>query len=252
MPSPDADEEFEFLVNLLASDGVGPDPLLGAASGGSPSRKGQGDRGFGIRRGSDGKLDLGRVKAFYESKNVVGSGRDGPWLTDNSRDHPGKGVDNVGLALEGDISVSRSASDREDEMVPPSSEHFEPAFHGADPLDDLQQGHAEASVSPPPIEDPRQWVDLLSEREAKQLLLEISGALKLKLPLDNDPGPVADRPRTLDEVKNVVEFLMKMDELVWRRSEYGADHGVFDSKNTSAVEERVRLWERIARGHCAE
>ena len=39
-----------------------------------------------------------------------------------------------------------------------------------------------------------------------------------------------------------------MDELVWRRSEYGADRGVFDPENILAVEERVRLWERIARG----
>lgn len=48
-----------------------------------------------------------------------------------------------------------------------------------------------------------------------------------------------------------MEFLVKMDELVWRRSEHGADHGVFDQRNVSAVEERVRLWERIARGPCS-
>lgn len=73
--------------------------------------------------------------------------------------------------------------------------------------------------------------------------------MKLKLPLDDDPGSAPGRPRTLGEVKNIVEFLVEMDELVWRRSEHGADRGVFDSKNISAVGERIRLWEKIARGH---
>jgi hypothetical protein len=35
----------------------------------------------------------------------------------------------------------------------------------------LQEGRAKASASPPLIEKPRQWVDLVSEQEAKQLLL---------------------------------------------------------------------------------
>ena len=112
---------------------------------------------------------------------------------------------------------------------------------------------------------PGRWVDLISEQEAKQLLFvctfshhdqprsplniqEISDALRLKVPPDSDPRSATDGPRTLNDVKNVVEFLARIDELAWRRSEYGSDHGVFDSKNISAVEERVRLWERIARG----
>lgn len=64
-----------------------------------------------------------------------------------------------------------------------------------------------------------------------------------------DPrSTTSDLPRTLSELKNVMEFLVRMDELVWRRSVHGADHGVLDRRNISAMEERVRLWERIARG----
>ena len=84
---------------------------------------------------------------------------------------------------------------------------------------------------------------------------EISNVLGLKLPLPlNNEGarPAADRPRTLGEIKNAVEFLVRMDELVWRRSEYGANRGVFDPENALAVEDRVRLWEKIARGRCSE
>lgn len=132
----------------------------------------------------------------------------------------------------------------------------------------VQRGHTETLGSSPSTDDPGQWVGRLSEREAKQLLLvrylatidgrcsldaqEISEALKLKLPPDEDPRSATDRPRTLSEVRNVVEFLVKMDELVWRRSEYGANRGVFDSRNISAVEDRIRLWERVARSRCSE
>ena len=102
MPTRNADEEFEFLLNFLASDGVDPDPEppRGAAAG---SRKGDdGDRSLRVQRGSDGKLDLGQVKAFYESKNTrggkgvrkeMGRGVTGsPGFTDHSRNHSGLSI----------------------------------------------------------------------------------------------------------------------------------------------------------------
>jgi len=81
---------------------------------------------------------------------------------------------------------------------------------------------------------------------------EISDALGLEFPPNNDEAtrPAVDRPRTLGEIKNAVEFLVRMDELAWRRSEYGANQGVFEPGNVSAVEDRIRLWERIARDNC--
>ena len=93
MSTRDAEEEFEFLLNLLASDGAGPDP--GQARGASGDK--DDDRGVRVQRGSDGRLDLGQVKAFYESKNVragegagkgVGETRD-PVPTDRPRNTPG-------------------------------------------------------------------------------------------------------------------------------------------------------------------
>ena len=70
MPTPDGDgdEDFEFLVNLLASDGVDPDPLPPLRATGSHQVD------LRIQRGPDGKLDLGQVKTFYEKKNNVGVG----------------------------------------------------------------------------------------------------------------------------------------------------------------------------------
>jgi len=247
MPSRDTDEEFEFLLNLLASDGIDSEPPPGATS----SRRDNVDRGFKIQRGSDGKLDLDQVKGFYENKTMKMGARDSPVLTDHSRSRSGGGVVDAGLVLEGDITVSRSVSDREDQTGSPPSVPPTPAPQGGDSPNDFQR-RSRTPASPASIDASGRWVDLLSEQEAKQLLLEISDALKLKLPLDEDPRSATDQPRTLGEIKNVVEFLVKMDELVWRRSEHGANRGVFDSKNISAVEERIRLWEGIARGCCAE
>ena len=90
--------------------------------------------------------------------------------------------------------------------------------------------------------------------KATVYIQEISDGLRLKLPPPNKESRSAtDRPRTLkNEIKNVVGFLVRMDELVWRRSEYGANREVFDPENISAVEERVRLWERVARDYCSE
>ena len=73
MPTPDTDADFEFLVNLLASDGAEPDPSSSRAAGSQPEV--DHGLGFSIQRGSDGKLDLGQVKAFYENKKMgVGMG----------------------------------------------------------------------------------------------------------------------------------------------------------------------------------
>jgi hypothetical protein len=78
MSVPDADEDFEFLVNLLASDGVDPDPPPRTAG------PGQVAPDLRIQSGSDSKLDLGQVKAYYENKHMgVGVRDDGPGLTDH-------------------------------------------------------------------------------------------------------------------------------------------------------------------------
>jgi len=97
MPTPDGDgdEDFEFLVNLLASDGVDPSPLPPPQATGSR----QVDHGLRIQRGPDGRLDLGQVKTFYEKKNNAGVGTgtgiagrvDNPGLADprHHRNHSG-------------------------------------------------------------------------------------------------------------------------------------------------------------------
>lgn len=260
MPPRDPDEEFEFLVNLLASDGVDPGPSPAADATGLQEEK-NADGELRIQRGSDGRLDLDQVRAFYERKNMgkekgKGVGRVGltdssPRITDRSRNRSGRGRGGYGEELngEGDISASRLVSESGDQTVvsPLGELGPTPASRRANTMVD-RQGSEDWKTSSSGSEGPGKWVDLISEKEAKQLLIEISEALRLKVPPDSDPRSATDGPRTLNDVKNVVEFLVRIDELVWRRSEYGSDHGVFDSKNILAVEERVRLWERIARG----
>ena len=91
----DGDEDFEFLVNLLASDGADSGLLPPLQATGSH----QVDHGLRIQRGPDGRLDLGQVKTFYEKKNNVGVGTgrgiggrvENPGLADprNHRNHSG-------------------------------------------------------------------------------------------------------------------------------------------------------------------
>lgn len=89
MSTRDAEEEFEFLLNLLASDGVGPDP--GQPRGAPGDEPDDDDRGVRVQRGTDGRLDLGQVRAFYESKNMRGGLEEtrGPVSTDRPRNNTG-------------------------------------------------------------------------------------------------------------------------------------------------------------------
>lgn len=78
MAARDPEEEFEFLVNLLASDEVESDS--------APAGSQTGTSGLaGIQRGPDGKLDLGQVKAFYERKSGCSRDRSGLWADFNPR-----------------------------------------------------------------------------------------------------------------------------------------------------------------------
>ena len=112
MPDREAEEEFEYLLDLLASDGVEPNPPFEVDATGS--RRGTGaDGGFGIHRGTNGRLDLGQVKAYYERKNKgLGKGvpgvslRNGPGLTDHSGSRPGLCDDSDPEALCRLVSVS--------------------------------------------------------------------------------------------------------------------------------------------------
>ena len=88
----DAEGDFEYLLNLLASDGLEAGSLLEMDATGS-RRDYATESGFRIQRGSNGKLDLGQVRAFYEQKNRgVGKGVEvttAPWSTDHSRNLSG-------------------------------------------------------------------------------------------------------------------------------------------------------------------
>lgn len=257
-------------MNLLASDGVESAPNLGArAVEGTPENE-SADTGIQIQRRSDGKLDLGQVKAYYERKNIgLVRKEDGKGLDVVMTDRPGStdhstnrnfadGRTETVQFRDDDASVSQPISGSKDQAVAPSREsgRLALATHHADLRGD-SQGREGASSSLPPTkgQDTGQWVDSISEREAKELLLEISEKLNLKLPRKTDPQSTprsaTDRPRTLSDIRKAIEFLERIDELVWRRSEYDADLGVFDSKNIAAVEERVKLWERLARGPCS-
>lgn len=86
----DAKEEFELLVDLLASDVriLEPYPVPGGVDAGVGSLEGSGP-GIGVQRGSDGKLDLGRLEAFYERRDKGGGREKGKGSIVDDRSHFG-------------------------------------------------------------------------------------------------------------------------------------------------------------------
>jgi len=60
------------------------------------------------------------------------------------------------------------------------------------------------------------------------------------------------RPANIAEVQRALNFVLRTDELVWRRSMYGSVRGgpsaaVFDAQNMGSLSDRLALWERVVR-----
>lgn len=65
--------------------------------------------------------------------------------------------------------------------------------------------------------------------------------------------PYEPQPNSIADVQRALEFVVKTDELIWRRSVYSSASGgptaaVFDDDNLMALIERLTLWERVIRG----
>ncbi|KAI0049450.1 hypothetical protein FA95DRAFT_880618 [Auriscalpium vulgare] len=71
-----------------------------------------------------------------------------------------------------------------------------------------------------------------------------------RLNLSLNSGASINRIQAFSDVERAVGFLMTMDELVWRRSEYpsNAPSAMFSERNVRDLVERTALWESIVRG----
>jgi hypothetical protein len=61
------------------------------------------------------------------------------------------------------------------------------------------------------------------------------------------------QPVNIAGIRHALNFVLRTDELIWRRSVYGSVRGgpttaVFDEQNLTALSERLSLWERVVRG----
>ncbi|KAG1726122.1 hypothetical protein EDD22DRAFT_447059 [Suillus occidentalis] len=100
-------------------------------------------------------------------------------------------------------------------------------------------------------------ISSLSEYEAKNILTGLITSLQLsprsiinlvsKFPDD----PVSPHPSSLDDIRSSMEFLARVDELVWKRSVLATGDGpdlLYSRANTDALFERLALWEKTIRG----
>lgn len=100
-------------------------------------------------------------------------------------------------------------------------------------------------------------ISSLTEYEAKNILTGLITSLRLsprsimnlvsKFPDD----PVTPHPSSLDDIRTSMEFLARVDELVWKRSVLATSDGpdlLYSRANTDALIARLALWEKTIRG----
>src|ERR1700733_10320674 len=69
---------------------------------------------------------------------------------------------------------------------------------------------------------------------------------------NSESAIASHRPANIAEVQRALNFVLRTDELVWRRSVYGSVRGgpsaaVFDAQNIDSLNDRLALWESIVR-----
>lgn len=107
--------------------------------------------------------------------------------------------------------------------------------------------------------DQLEEISSLSESEAKNILTALVTSLRLSprsvinlVSKFSDEGPVCPHPSSVDDIRSSMEFLARIDELVWRRSMLADDNGpdlLYSRANTDALIERLALWEKTIRRH---
>lgn len=131
---------------------------------------------------------------------------------------------------------------------PPSGNHAIPLYQAQG--SDLQRG-----LEPAHLEE----ISNLSEYEAKDILAGLIASLRLSprsvRNLDSkflDEGPICPYPSSVDDVRSSMEFLARIDELVWKRSvpmDTDGPDPLYSRANTDALVQRLVLWEKTIRAH---
>ncbi|KAH7905322.1 hypothetical protein BJ138DRAFT_1118580 [Hygrophoropsis aurantiaca] len=132
----------------------------------------------------------------------------------------------------------------------------------------MSSSHASASASIPNTELEQiskqfpQEIETLSETQAKSFLLQILRSFGLPSAVIAQKGSAQDEvdavpalstkqqpPRSLEDIQRAINFLVAMDETVWRRGIEPNDNPyLFSEENVTALEKRIVLWEKTVRG----
>ncbi|KAG2114249.1 uncharacterized protein F5147DRAFT_20238 [Suillus discolor] len=130
----------------------------------------------------------------------------------------------------------------------PSGNHAIPSYQAQD--SDIQRGPEPAHL---------EEISNLSEYEAKDILAGLITSLRLSphsvrnlVSKFLDEGPICPHPNSVDDIRSSMEFLARIDELVWKRSvpvNSDGPYPLYSRANTDALVQRLVLWEKIIRAH---
>jgi len=273
---PPSSEQFDALIELLATDDARDDSNFHIVPEGTASN--------GLRD-AEGKLDYAKIRSLFLQRQANDNDNDNDIVPfDQLHSEPNSGtklpqivVEEPTALAEGPILTEplpkqRDTESNEIEAVQKNGDvHSSPSVLTSEAsLDSLVQ-HLQDALSMAKEEVVRLQQQVLNLQTQATKLLEtnapqdasdtrgclVNSAKPATLTLHNVQDAFATGTSALTTLTNIdrpdweraMQFLIRVDELVWRRSRYpnGPTAPVFSQGNVDALTERLTLWENIVR-----
>ncbi|KAI0299532.1 hypothetical protein BC826DRAFT_995082 [Russula brevipes] len=275
-PGPSLDQ-LDDLIELLATDDAGDDSNFHIAPEGTAST--------GLRD-ADGKLDYAKIRSLFLQRRANNANADDSHISHSDPFHiepdaaiklPQIVIQEPTAVIEGSFSPEpsprqRESESREIEAVPedndiPYSQSVLPPEASTDSIihhlqDALTKANEEVAQLHREVLQLQTQITKLFKSNSSQEAGDVSDtrgylANTTKLAastLDNVQetsaiGTTVTTHVDRSDMERAIQFLIRTDELVWRRSRYpnGPPGPVFSQRNIDAITERLALWENIVR-----
>lgn len=252
-------DQFDALIELLATDDAADDSNFHIVPEGTAST--------GLRDAS-GKLDYTKIRSLFQQRQSSRNTEDvSPGSSDNGAIPEIKLPEIVVEEPTAFADLSPPVNQQPLQWVGDSSEIDIASGEGDFPhsQDDIAPQTSEDSVALNLDDALSKAHEEIEELRRRVLGLETQAAELLKSNTPKEPslgdcvskpvistltstfGPV--QPMDSSDTERAIQFLIRADELVWRRSRYpnGPSAPVFSQDNIDAVTQRLSLWESIIR-----
>lgn len=254
-------DQFDALIELLATDDAADDSNFHIAPEGAAST--------GLRDAS-GKLDFTKIRSLFKQRQSSRNTEDVSPSDSSVSNDPIPGIKLPEIVVEEPTAladISPPVNPQPPQWVGESSEIEMASSEGDFPhaQEDIVPQASEDSVMPNFDDALSKAYKEIEELQRRVLELETQAAELLKSNGPKEPGlgdcvskPVIPTltstfgsvpPMDCTDAERASRFLIRADELVWRRSRYpnGPSAPVFSQDNIDAVTQRLSLWESIIR-----